>query len=245
MPLETYEFANKPDAPLALLRQTDYITKKAANITLRRIRMEGRMSKFYVSVASIALAALLGWQVYHVLQAQSADAFAACRTGAIAGGEIGGPFDLIDAKGAPVTDATLLAKPALIYFGFASCPDVCPLDNARNTEAAALLAKKGLNVTPVFITVDPTRDTPAVLADYASNFEGLIALSGTEDQTATAAKAYKVYYQIPEKREPGYMVDHTTMTYLMLPKVGFVDFFQRDASPQDIADKTSCFLNAQ
>ena len=203
------------------------------------------MPKFYASVAAIALAALLGWQGYRALQSQSADAFAECRSGAVAGGEIGGPFTLTDTKGNAVTDATLLAKPALIYFGYASCPDVCPLDNARNTEAVALLAAQGLDVTPVFITVDPTRDTQAVLADYAENFEGLLALTGSQAQTDAAAKTYKVYFQMPEKRDPGYMVDHTTMTYLMLPKVGFVDFFQRDATAQDMADKAACFLKAQ
>ena len=203
------------------------------------------MPKFYASVAAIALAALLGWQGYRALQSQSADAFAECRSGAVAGGEIGGPFTLTDTKGNAVTDATLLAKPALIYFGYASCPDVCPLDNARNTEAVALLAAQGLDVTPVFITVDPTLDTQAVLADYAENFEGLLALTGSQAQTDAAAKTYKVYFQMPEKRDPGYMVDHTTMTYLMLPKVGFVDFFQRDATAQDMADKTACFLKAQ
>ena len=203
------------------------------------------MLKFYARAAAIALAALLGWQGYRTLQSQSADAFAECRSGAVAGGEIGGPFTLTDTKGNAVTDATLLAKPALIYFGYASCPDVCPLDNARNTEAVALLAAQGLDVTPVFITVDPTRDTQAVLADYAENFEGLLALTGSQAQTDAAAKTYKVYFQMPEKRDPGYMVDHTTMTYLMLPKVGFVDFFQRDATAQDMADKTACFLKAQ
>ena len=203
------------------------------------------MPKFYASVAAIALAALLGWQGYRALQSQSADAFAECRSGAVAGGEIGGPFTLTDTKGNAVTDTTLLAKPALIYFGYASCPDVCPLDNARNTEAVALLAAQGLDVTPVFITVDPTRDTQAILADYAENFEGLLALTGSQAQTDAAAKTYKVYFQMPEKRDPGYMVDHTTMTYLMLPKVGFVDFFQRDATAQDMADKTACFLKAQ
>ena len=202
------------------------------------------MPKFYASVAAIVLAALLGWQGYQVWRAKSGDAFAACRSGVIAGADIGGPFDLVDTKGAAVTDTTLLTKPALIYFGYASCPDVCPLDNARNAEAVALLAKQGIDVTPVFISVDPTRDTPAVLADYASNFDGLVALTGAQEQTAAAAKAFKVYYQIPEKRDPGYMVDHTTMTYLMLPKSGFADVFQRDATAQDVADKTACFVKA-
>jgi len=203
------------------------------------------MPKFYASVAAIAVAGLLGWQSYQMFRAQSTDAFAACRTGAIAGGEIGGPLNLVDTAGVAMTETTLLAKPALIYFGYASCPDVCPLDNARNAEAAAVLGKLGFDVTPVFITVDPARDTSAVLADYASNFEGLVALTGTEAQTEAAAKAYKVYYQIPQKRDPGYLVDHTTMTYLMLPKYGFVDFFQRDETADNLADRVSCFLNAQ
>jgi protein SCO1/2 len=175
---------------------------------------------------------------------QSADAFAQCRSGVVAGGQIGGPFTLTDTAGAAVTDQTLLAKPALIYFGYASCPDVCPIDNARNAEAADILAKQGLDVTPVFISVDPARDTPQVLGDYVSNFDHLVGLTGTEAQVALAAKAYKVFYQLPEKRDPGYTVDHTTFTYLMLPKTGFADFFQRDATAQEIADRTACFLKA-
>lgn len=202
------------------------------------------MLKLYAAGGAVALSALLAWQTYHVMRAQSADAFAECRSGAVAGGQIGGPFSLSDTKGAVVTDQTLLAKPALIYFGYASCPDVCPIDNARNAEAADILAKQGMEVTPVFISVDPARDTPQVLGDYVSNFDHLVGLTGTEAEIAAAAKAYKVFYQLPAKRDPGYTVDHTTMTYLMLPKTGFADFFQRDATPEQIADRTACFLKA-
>jgi protein SCO1/2 len=202
------------------------------------------MTRFYASAAAVALAALLGWQGYQMVAHRSADAFAACRSGAVAGGQIGGPFSLVDGAGKTVTDATLLTKPALIYFGYTSCADVCPLDNARNAAAAGLLAKQGLDVTPVFISVDPTRDTPQVMADYASNFDKLVALTGTEGQVDAVAKAYKVYFQVPQKRDPGYAVDHTTMTYLMLPKTGFADFFQRDAKAEEIAARTACFLKA-
>lgn len=206
--------------------------------------MSTSMPRLYATAGAIALAALLGWQSYRMMYAQSADAFAACRSNVVAGGQIGGPFTLVDITGKTLTDATVLAKPALVYFGYASCPDVCPIDNARNSEAVGLLAKQGLDVTPIFVSVDPARDTPEILADYASNFDHLLALTGTEDQVAAAAKAYKVYYQLPAKRDPGYTVDHTTMTYLMLPKTGFADIFQRDASAQTIADKTACFLKA-
>jgi protein SCO1/2 len=193
----------------------------------------------------IVLAGLVGapliWQAIH---GKSTDVFADCRGAATAGGQIGGPFSLVDTAGAAVTDTQILSKPSLVYFGYASCPDVCPLDNARNAEVADILTKQGLEVNPVFISVDPARDTPAVLADYVSNFSHLTGLTGTEAQVAAAAKAYKVYYQLPEKRDAGYTVDHTTMTYLMLPKTGFADFFQRDATAQEIADRTACFLKA-
>lgn len=203
------------------------------------------MSRIYVGIGLIALAGLIASPlVYKTLRRQATDAFAECRGTAVAGGQIGGPFQLVDTAGAAVTDATVMAKPTLVYFGYASCPDVCPLDNARNDAAVDLLAKQGFAVNPVFISVDPARDTPQVLADYVSNFSHLIGLTGTETQVAVAAKAYKVFYQLPEKRDEGYTVDHTTMTYLMLPKTGFADFFQRDATAEEIADRTACFLKA-
>lgn len=204
------------------------------------------MSKYHVIAGAIILAAAAGGPlVYSALHRQADDRFADCRTGAVAGGQIGGPFSLVNSKGAAVTEAEVLKKPALIYFGYGSCTDVCPLDNARNAAAADLLAKQGFDVTPVFISVDPTRDTPQVLADYASNLsDKLMALTGTEAQIAAVAKVYKVYYQVPAKRDPGYSVDHTTMTYLMLPGTGFADFFEREATAEQIADRTACFLKA-
>ena len=202
------------------------------------------MSRLIATAGVIALAALLGWQGYHILHQQSTDVFASCRSTVVPAGQIGGRFSLLDTKGNPATDVQVLAKPALVYFGYASCSDVCPLDNARNVAAVDLLAKQAMAVTPVFISVDPSRDTPEVLADYAGNFAGLVALTGSQDQTAAAVKAFKVYYQLPEKRGPGYAVDHTTMTYLMLPKIGFADVFQRDATAEDVATRTACFLKA-
>ena len=203
------------------------------------------MPKLYVTVGAIALAALLGSTSYMVLSQRAADQFAACRSGNVAGGAIGGPFELVDETGQTVTDTQVFAKPALVYFGFASCADVCPLDNARNVEAADLLAKDGLALTPVFISVDPARDTPAALAEYTDNFgDTLIGLTGSPEQVRTAAAAYKVFFQIPENAGAEYEVDHTTLTYLVLPEIGFVDFFQRDTSAKDLAEHAGCFLKA-
>ena len=203
------------------------------------------MPKLYVTVAAVALAALLGWTSHTIIAGRAADQFAACRSGNVAGGTIGGPFELVDETGQTVTDAQVLAKPALVYFGFASCADVCPLDNARNVAASDLLAKDGLAVTPVFITVDPARDTAAKLVEYTDNFgPGLLGLTGSPEQVKAAATAYKVFYQIPADAGTDYEVDHTTLTYLVLPQIGFVDFFQRDTSAQVIADHTGCYVKA-
>jgi protein SCO1/2 len=209
-----------------------------------RVKEDTAVIRLYASAGVIAIAALLGWTSYQILSNQAADPFAACRSGNVAGGVIGGSFQLIDQNGQSVTDQQVFNKPSLVYFGYASCPDVCPLDNARNAEAADILADKGIDVTPVFISVDPARDTPDALKEYTANFsEKLVGLSGTAEQIKAAAAAFKVYYKVPDNATGSYSVDHTTLTYLMLPKTGFADFFQRDATAQDIADKVGCFVN--
>ncbi len=203
------------------------------------------MGKIYVTAGAVAIAALLGWQLYRVQQVAAGDPFASCRSGAVAGGPIGGGFTLTDQTGKTVTDAQIFAKPALVYFGYTSCPDVCPLDNARNAQAADLLAKSGLDVTPVFISVDPARDTPPVLAEYSANFsEKLVDLTGTPEQVKAVATAFKVYYEVPTNADKDYEVSHTTLTYLMLPKTGFAEFFTRETTPEEMADRTGCFLKA-
>ncbi|MEO8531136.1 MAG: SCO family protein, partial [Deltaproteobacteria bacterium] len=94
--------------------------------------------------------------------------FADCRQSVVAGGAgaIGGPFTLVDENGATVTDKQVISEPSLIYFGYTYCPDVCPIDAARNAEVTDLLAAQNIAVTPVFISIDPERDTPEVLKAY-------------------------------------------------------------------------------
>jgi protein SCO1 len=203
------------------------------------------MTKLYAGLAAASVAALLGGSAWYVLANRAGDGFAQCRTGQVAGGSIGGPFTLTNAKGETVTDAEVLAKPALVYFGYTFCPDVCPMDMARNVEAVDILEERGFDVTPVFITIDPDRDTPEVMGDYAANLHPrLIALTGTPDQVKAASIAYKTFYEKQPSEDEFYLMNHSTFTYLMLPGVGFVDFFKRDLMSDQLADSVSCFLGA-
>lgn len=203
------------------------------------------MLKVYAAVAIAAVAGLLGGTAYLVWSQQQSDPFAQCRTTAVAGpGAIGGPFTLTDEDGKTVTDKDVLAKPSLVYFGYSFCPDVCPLDNARNAEAVDLLAAKGYDVTPVFITIDPERDTPAVLKDFTEALSPkMVGLTGTEAQVKAASLAYKTYFKKQDTGDQYYLMDHSTFTYLMLPKSGFAEFFGRDDTAQQMADRTACFID--
>ena len=203
------------------------------------------MTKLYAGVAAAAVAAFLGASAWYVLANRGDDAFAECRQGQIAGGDIGGPFTLVDTAGKTVTDAEVLQKPALVYFGYTFCPDVCPMDMARNVEAVDRLAEKGIEVTPVFISIDPARDTPDALADYATNMHpNLVALTGSDEQVRLASQAYKTFYQKQDTGDEYYLMDHSTFTYLVLPDKGFVDFFRREVTSEQMAESVACFVQA-
>ncbi|MWD29622.1 SCO family protein [Aquicoccus sp. SCR17] len=175
------------------------------------------------------------------------DRFAECRQSQVAGGAgaIGGPFELLNSEGETVTDKDVITKPSLVYFGYTFCPDICPLDVARNAEAVEILEDRGMEVTPVFISVDPERDTPEVVGDFAHNMhERMIGLTGSPEQVKQASQAYRTYYSAQKDGEDDefYTVNHSTMTYLVLPEEGFVEYFRRDLSPEQMADRTACFV---
>ena len=167
------------------------------------------------------------------------DPFADCRRAAVAGGTaaIGGPFALTGAGGERVTDAEAITGPTLVYFGYSFCPDICPTDLSRNALAAEALAEDGTEVGQVFISIDPARDTPEVVGDYAAAIDpGLLGLTGTAEEVDAAAKAYKVYYRKAGDDPEYYLMDHSTFTYLMAPGVGFLEFYQSDATPEAVAE---------
>ena len=202
------------------------------------------MKRIYANLAGLAGIAFLVWSAYMLWGRTPGDVYADCRQG-VAGGDIGGPFTLVDQTGAVVTENEVLAKPALVYFGYTFCPDVCPLDNARNAEAVDILEEQGFEVTPVFITIDPARDTSAILAEYTANFHPrMLGLTGSDGQIMAAAQAYKVYYKKQDSGDEFYLMDHTVYTYLMLPGSGFADFYRRDVTAPDMARSVGCFLQA-
>jgi protein SCO1 len=206
------------------------------------------MIRTYAMIATALLAAMLGALGYMVWRDGRAgdDQFAQCRATQIAGGSgaLGGPFTLTDHTGTTVTEASFADRPTILYFGYTFCPDVCPLDNARNAEAVDLLAAKGHDVTPVFITVDPERDTQEVMAEFVRFMHPkMIGLTGTAEQLRDAARAYRVYFAKQDAQDEFYLVDHSTFAYLLLPGHGFVDIIRRDQSAQQVADMVGCFID--
>ena len=153
----------------------------------------------------------------------------------------------MDEAGATVTDAEVIDEPALIYFGYTYCPDICPMDVARNVETVTLLEDRGYSVKPVFITIDPERDTPEQLAEFTDYLHPrMVGLTGSAEQIKAASKAYRTYYNAHKSGEDDefYLVDHSTFSYLTLPESGFVEFFRRDQTSDQMADSIACFLDA-
>jgi protein SCO1/2 len=202
-------------------------------------------TRLYAQIAVLAVAAMLGAFSFMIYFNRGDDAFADCRASRVAAGtaSIGGPFTLVDALGKTVTDKDVLTKPSLIYFGYTFCPDICPLDAARNAEAVDLLAAKGYEVTPVFISIDPGRDTPEVVGNFADFMHPqMIGLTGSPEQVKAASQAYKTYFRKNGEGED-YLMDHSTFTYLVLPETGFAEFFRRDDTPEAMADRVACFID--
>ncbi|MEG2803660.1 SCO family protein [Stenotrophomonas sp.] len=151
---------------------------------------------------------------------------------------IGGGFTLTDQNGRAVTDRSFHGKPVLLYFGFTSCPDVCPTDLARLQRIARRVQKQGgPALTPVFVSIDPARDTPAKMKAYVSLFgPDMVGLTGTAAQVAAVADGYHVYYKkVPYGQKGQYMMDHSTFVFLLDRNGRYVDHFGRTADEAQVA----------
>ncbi len=145
---------------------------------------------------------------------------------------IGGPFHLTSTTGGEVTDANFKGHPFLVYFGYTHCPDICPTILSQMSQVLKAMGDDK-RIKAVFITVDPERDTPAVMKEYLSSFDpNIIGLSGTRDEIAAVEKAYRVYATKEPEHGGDYTIDHTAVVYLMDKRGRFVTAFNLDLPPQ-------------
>jgi protein SCO1 len=150
------------------------------------------------------------------------------------GTTIGGPLTLVDDTGVQVTEAALRGKPTVMYFGYTFCPDVCPTTLTDLAQWMHLLGPDADRLNYVFVTVDPERDTPKVMHDYVSAFDPRIrGFTGTSDQIAKVASEYRIYYKRIPTSDGSYVMDHTSILYLMDANgksVGFIGYQEETAS---------------
>jgi protein SCO1/2 len=202
-------------------------------------------NRIIVLIALLALAAVAAswlWRQGNGVQGASGESGAVQTSGRAL---IGGPFTLTDQSGKTVTDADFKGKYMLVYFGFTFCPDVCPTELQVMAGAMEKLGDKAEKVQPVFVTVDPERDTPEALAKYVKQFDPrLMGLTGTAEQIAHVAKEYRVFYE-KVKDDDGsgdYTMDHSSVVYLMGPDGGFLTFFPPATSPDQMAEKIGSLM---
>lgn len=152
---------------------------------------------------------------------------------------VGGPFTLTDQDGKRVTDQDFRGKYMLIFFGFTFCPDVCPSELQVMSAALDQMGSEADKIQPIFITIDPARDTPEAMKVYVSNFHPrLIGLTGSEADIAAVAKAYRVYYAKAKgmENQSDYLMDHSTILYLMGPDGKFVKHFTYGTEAKGLAE---------
>lgn len=180
--------------------------------------------------------------LYHeyIKHRQDADARALVQHERIGTPKLGGPFDLVNRKGGRTTDEDLKGQYLLIYFGFVMCPDICPQEMEKQTNTIELLdAEFGPVATPVFISVDPKRDTPEEVDKYLQEFHPrAVGLTGTAEEIKQVSRSYRVYYNEGTKNsEKDYLIDHSIIHYFMGKDGLFVDFFGKNMTAREMADK--------
>ncbi len=155
---------------------------------------------------------------------------------------VGGPFSLQTGDGKTLTDADMKGRPFLVYFGYTHCPDICPTTLAQISDALRKMPDKPLRT--LFVTVDPERDTPAMMADYVSSFDPrIIGLSGSPEQIAGIEKAYRVYaHKGPAQANGDYSMDHSSVVYLMDANGAFVEALNLERPPEEVAKELAGYF---
>jgi protein SCO1/2 len=156
---------------------------------------------------------------------------------------VGGPFKLVDQNNKPITEQDFKGEPFLVFFGFTHCPDVCPTTLFEVSEILRALGPDAKNLRALFVTVDPERDTPAVLKDYLASFDPrIIGVTGDVDAIAAAEKSYRVYAKKVPTDGGGYTMDHTAIVYLMNKDGRFVAPFNMKRRPEEAAAELKRYL---
>jgi protein SCO1 len=157
---------------------------------------------------------------------------------------IGGPFQLTDQTGRPVTDKSLKGKPTLIFFGFTHCPDVCPTSLFEISQVLRALGPDADRVNAYFVSVDPERDTQGAMKDYLSSFDPhLKGLTGDPEAVAKVISAYRVYAKKVPLKDGDYTMDHTALIYLMDRDGKFVSPFNLKRTPEEAAADLKNYLS--
>lgn len=207
-----------------------------------------------VSWATLGLtvAAGTGAVVYYNVAKARKQADASTRVETYGQALLGGPWSLVDSDGRPVTSGDFAGKYVLLYFGFTFCPDICPSELVKIAKVVDALDKSPEHagkVVPVFVSLDPYRDTCAQVGAYCADFHPrMVGLTGTPGQVAKAAKAFRVYFSEVDRKEgdedEDYLVDHSIVTYLLGPDGGFMEFFTQLMTAPEIAAKLDKVLKA-
>ena len=166
--------------------------------------------------------------------------------GPLAGSGVGGAFAMVDQDGRAVTDRSYAGKYRLMYFGYTFCPDVCPVDVQKIAQGMKLFTAtdpgRAARVVPMFITVDPDRDTPAVMKTFVRAFSTtMVGLTGTPAQAAAMRKVFRIY-AAKAGNGANYLVDHSATIYLMDPANRPITFLEHDATPQAIAAELATYV---
>jgi len=161
--------------------------------------------------------------------------------------KIGGPFSLVDQNGLNVSEKNFLGKHMLVFFGYTFCPDVCPTALSNITDAMGLLGKKVELITPIFVTIDPDRDTAPNLKEYSKFFyPKLVYLTGTKEEIGGITKAYRVFFAKAKENKIDaydYLMDHSIGYYLMGPDGKFITNFSHGLEPELLAKKINQYLD--
>jgi len=184
-------------------------------------------------------AGFLGWFEYN--KQKKLKTFLESKTQSVGKPMVGGPFNLIDENKTPVTEKSFAGKYVILYFGFTNCPDICPTEIKKMERAMKILKlPSGIELVPVFISVDPQRDTPDRLQAFKKGWSPYWKwLTGTEEEITKIAKSFRLYYSVPETEDDDYLVDHSIFFYLLDREGKMLEYYGQKVSDVELATRVT------